>query len=201
VYIYTYNDGEYCRRGPVNYIPPISRSIRAAPAAYPKREEITPHAPVQGVRRIRRVRGGGGGVRTIIACNTVRGDERQPIIIIIVEFNGRALLCANIQRSKGGGGKGPRDIFMAKILPAKALSVTFSWAPRLVLIFPLTPLLLGVCPSLSLTPTLLPYTLYVVYIILYTYICSVPQLYCTQHSSFPAAAGNVNDFPAAAAHY
>jgi len=42
---------------------------------------------------------------------------------------------------------------MAKILPAKALSVTFSWAPRLVLIFPLTPLLVaGVCLSTSPSP-------------------------------------------------
>lgn len=34
IYIYTYNS-EYCRRGPVNYIPPISRSIRAARGAPP----------------------------------------------------------------------------------------------------------------------------------------------------------------------
>lgn len=34
IYIYTYNS-EYCRRGPVNYIPPILRSIRAARGASP----------------------------------------------------------------------------------------------------------------------------------------------------------------------
>lgn len=65
---------------------------------------------------------------------------------------------------------------MAKILPAKALSVTFSWAPRLVLIFPLTPLLLAVCLSLSLQLYCCCRTLYTSYILYYTYICCAPAI-------------------------